>query len=290
MTRSVLITGCSSGIGAACARRFAAAGFTVFATARRLETLAALTTAGCNGRQLDVTDPVSIERVATEIEASHGGIDVLINNAGYGQQGAFEELSLDDFREQLETNLIGAIAVTQRVLPRMRERRCGRILMVSSMGGRLTFPGGAAYHASKYALEAVSDVLRFEVVRFGIDVVIVEPGLVSSDYGATSLARLAGRESGVYAAFNAGLRAALSRSFEGRLPGTSAPDDVAKVCLEAATAAPAPTRVVVGAMAEELIRLRSALGDLGWDGMLETMYPRPEPEGDADAKPRSAPR
>ena len=281
----VLLTGCSSGIGAACARRFAAAGFTVFATARRLETLAELAAVGCFCRPLDVTDLESIERVATEIETRYGGVDVLINNAGYGQQGAFEELALDDFRAQLETNLIGAIAVTQHVLPRMRERRRGRILMLSSMGGRISFPGGAAYHASKYALEAVGDVLRFEVARFGIDVVIVEPGLVASDYGATSLARLAGRDVGAYAAFSDGLRAALARSFRGDLPGTSTADDVAIACLDAATTYPAPTRVVVGAMAEELIGLRGTLGDLGWDAMLEAMYPRPGPERRTDSDP-----
>lgn len=285
MTRSALITGCSSGIGAACARRLAEAGFTVFATARRVETLADLVAVGCVGRLLDVTDLASIECVVSEIEANYGAIDVLINNAGYGQQGAVEALALDDFRAQLETNLIGAIAVTQRVLPRMRERRRGRILMVSSMGGRITFPGGAAYHASKYALEAVGDVLRFEVARFGIDVVIVEPGLVASEYGATSLARLADRESGAYATFTTGLRAALTRSFAGQVSGSSTPDEVARACLDAATADPAPTRVVVGAMAEELIRLRGTLGDLGWDQMLETMYPRPEPELDSVTDP-----
>ncbi len=278
MSRTALITGCSSGIGAACARRFADAGFTVFATARTVESLGDLAAIGCHTRPLDVTDAAGIERVVGEIETSHGSVEVLINNAGYGQQGAFEETSLDAFRAQLETNLIGAIALTQRVLPRMRERRRGLIFMISSMGGRISFPGGAAYHASKYALEAVSDVLRFEVARFGIDVVIVEPGLVASDYGRASLARLAGRESGVYAAFSEGLRAALARSFAGEVPGTSTPDEVAKACVDAATGESVPTRIVVGAMAEELIRLRGTLSDLGWDAMLETMYPRPEPE------------
>jgi NAD(P)-dependent dehydrogenase (short-subunit alcohol dehydrogenase family) len=277
MSRTALITGCSSGIGAACARRFAEAGFTVFATARRVEALADLAAIGCLTRSLDVTDAAALERVVAEIEAGHGSVEVLVNNAGYGQQGAFEETPLEAVRAQLETNLIGAIAVTQRVLPRMRERRRGRILMMSSMGGRIAFPGGASYHASKYALEAVSDVLRFEVARFGIDVVIVEPGLVASDYGKTSLDRLAGRESGAYAAFSRGLRAALTRSFAGEVPGISTPDEVAKACLDAATAQPAPTRIVVGSMAQELIRLRGSLGDHGWDALLETMYPRPEP-------------
>lgn len=275
--RSVLVTGCSSGIGAATAARFARAGFAVHATARRVEPLAALVEVGCRAHALDVTDPKTIDAVVAEIEREHGGIDVLVNNAGYGQQGAFESLSLDDFRAQLETNLIGAIAVTQRVLPRMRARRSGRVLMISSMGGRITFPGGAAYHASKFALEAVGDVLRFEVARFGIEVVVVEPGLVASDYGRTSLERLADDPTGPYAAFTRGLRAALERSFDGRVPGVSSPEEVAEACLEAATATPAPTRVVVGAMAEALIRERASLGDLGWDRLLESMYPRPSP-------------
>lgn len=275
--RTVLLTGCSSGIGAACAAAFAHAGFTVHASARRPEALTALARLGCRVHALDVTRPETIDAVVSEIEASSGQVDILVNNAGYGQQGAFEALPLDAFRAQLETNLIGAIATTQRVLPRMREGRRGRILMISSMGGRLAFPGGAAYHASKYALEAASDVLRFEVSRFGIDVVIVEPGLVSSRYGETSLAHLARPESGPYAAFHAGLRDALERSFGGAVAGISTPEEVAAACLEAATASPAPTRVVVGAMAQELVRLRSALGDRGWDELLDTMYPRPEP-------------
>jgi NAD(P)-dependent dehydrogenase (short-subunit alcohol dehydrogenase family) len=225
-----------------------------------------------------VTDGQSIEAVVAEVERGFGGVDVLVNNAGYGQQGAFEELALDDFRAQLETNLIGTIAVTQRVLPRMRERRSGRILMISSMGGRITFPGGAAYHASKYALEAVCDVLRFEVARFGIDVVVVEPGLVASGYGATSLARLVGRKTGPYAAFTAGLEAALSRSFSGEFEGASTVEEIASACFDAATKSPAPTRVVVGDMARELIRLRTTQDDAAWDALVGTMYPRPEPD------------
>lgn len=276
--RTVLLTGCSSGIGAACAEVFVRAGFTVHATARRLESLDALARLGCHVHALDVTRPETIDAVVSAIEAASGPIDVLVNNAGYGQQGAFETLSLDAFRAQLETNLLGAIATTQRVLPRMREARRGRILMISSMGGRLAFPGGAAYHASKYALEAASDVLRFEVSRFGIGVVIVEPGLVASRYGEASLARLERPESGPYAAFHAGLRDALERSFAGAVAGISTPEEVAAACLEAANASPAPTRVVVGAMAQELIRLRATLGDAGWDALLDTMYARPEPQ------------
>lgn len=282
MSRSVLITGCSSGIGLACARRFAEAGLRVFATARRVESLGALAAIGCETRTLDVTDPADAERVVAEIEAREGGVDVLVNNAGHGQQGAFETLPLSAFRAQLETNLIGAIGLTQRVLPRMRARGRGRILMMSSMGGRLAFPGGAAYHASKYALEAASDVLRFEVAGFGIAVVIVEPGLVASEFGRTALARLEqggrGEVDAAYDRFNTGLRAALTRSFAEDAPGATTADEVARACVAAALADQPPTRVVVGALAEQLLRTRASATDEAWDALLESMYPRPRPE------------
>ena len=149
--------------------------------------------------------------------------------------------------------------------------------MVSSMGGRLTFPGGSAYHASKYALEAISDVLRFEVAGFGVAVVIVEPGLVATEYGSAAIGGLAGDEHvGAYAAFTGGVRGALENSFSGGVQGTSSADEVATVVVAAATDAAPDTRYVVGAMAEQLIGLRRQLTDAQWDDMMTTMYVRPE--------------
>lgn len=274
----VLVTGCSTGIGRACAESFLAQGATVWATARRPDTLADLATAGCRTLALDVTDEASMARAVAEVEAGDGAIDVLVNNAGYGQQGALEEVPLDRWRAQFETNVFGVVRMCQLVLPGMRARRRGRIVMVSSMGGRLTFPGGSAYHASKYALEALSDVLRYEVARFGVHVVVVEPGLVATAYGAAAVDHLAGDETdGPYASFTAGVRAALTNSFAGGVPGTTEPADVAAAVVGAALDPSPPTRVVVGAMAEQLIAARRTLDDHAWDQMMTTMYPQPGP-------------
>jgi NAD(P)-dependent dehydrogenase (short-subunit alcohol dehydrogenase family) len=272
----VLITGCSSGIGRAAATRFLELGSVVYATARRVETLQALAVSGCHTLALDVTDDESMVRAIGTIEAEHGAVDVLVNNAGYGQMGALEETSLDQFRAQFATNVFGVVRMCQLVLPAMRERERGRIVMVSSMGGRITFPGGAAYHGSKYALEAISDVLRFEVAPFGVSVVIVEPGLVATEYGSAAVAGLAGdTERGAYAEFTSGVRDALVSSFSGGVDGSSTADEVAAAVVAAATDAEPATRYVVGPMAEQLIGLSQQMADTQWDEMMTTMYPRP---------------
>lgn len=274
----VLITGCSSGIGRAAAEGFTARGWTVYATARNVDALEPLVSKGCRTLALDVTDEQSMERAVRSIEAEYGSVNVLVNNAGYGQQGAIEETSIERFRRQFETNVFGAVRMCQLVLPAMRERGRGRIVMVSSMGGRLTFPGGGAYHASKYALEAISDVLRFEVAKFGVSVVIVEPGLVATPYGDTALSGLAGDEhAGAYATFTEGVRGALENSFSGGVEGTSTAEEVAVAVISAATDATPNSRYVVGAMAAQLIGLRQQLSDVEWDQMMTTMYVQPEP-------------
>ena len=181
----VLITGCSTGIGRATATHLAASGYTVIATARRVEDLADLAAAGCRTLALDVTDEGSMRAAVDAVEASHGRIDVLVNNAGYSQSGAVESVPLARTRAQFETNVFGPLRLTQLVLPGMRRRRAGRIVNVSSMGGRLVFPGGGVYHASKYALEALSDALRYELRPFGIAVVLIEPGLIRTNFAAT---------------------------------------------------------------------------------------------------------
>ena len=274
----VLITGCSSGIGHAAAEAFVAGGWTVFATARNVDTLDSLASKGCRTLSLDVTDERSMERAVRGVEAEHGAVDVLVNNAGFGQQGAIEETSIERFRSQFETNVFGAVRMCQLVLPAMRDRGRGRIVMVSSMGGRLTFPGGGAYHGSKYALEAISDVLRFEVAKFGVSVVIVEPGLVATQYGDAALSGLMGDEHvGAYAAFTKGVRGALENSFSGGVEGTSTADEVAAAIVEAATDPNPSSRHLVGAMAAQLIALRRQLSDVEWDQMMTTMYAQPEP-------------
>ena len=158
---AVLITGCSSGIGAATARHLAANGWTVWATARDPERLADLRSAGCRTLALDLADQASMADAVAAVEAEHGAVGALVNNAGYSQSGAFEAVPMERVRAQFETNVYGLVELTRLVLPGMRRRRAGRIVNLSSMGGRLVFPGGAFYHATKHAVEALSDALRF---------------------------------------------------------------------------------------------------------------------------------
>jgi len=190
----VLITGCSSGIGRAAALSLHQAGFTVYATARRTEALTDLSDRGLRTLALDVTDEESMTTAVAAVEADAGAVAVVINNAGFGLYGPVEQLPMAEIRRQFETNFFGLVRLTQLVLPGMRRQGRGRILNVSSMGGRITLPGGAFYHASKYAVEALSDALRMEVAQFGIDVVLIEPGPVKTpwnDVAAGSLSTAA---------------------------------------------------------------------------------------------------
>jgi NADP-dependent 3-hydroxy acid dehydrogenase YdfG len=180
----VLISGCSSGIGAATAAALLHEGHTVYATARRTEALVDLEALGARPLALDVTSEESMIAAVKAVEAEHGRVGTLINNAGYGEYGPIEEADLDLVRTMFETNVFGLARLTQLVLPAMRRGRSGRIVNVGSMGGRLTFPAGGFYHATKYAVEAISDALRVEVRPFGIDVILVEPGLIRTNFEA----------------------------------------------------------------------------------------------------------
>ena len=186
----VLITGCSSGIGRAAAISLYNAGFPVYATARNADTLTDLAGRGIHTLALDVTDETSMTRAVAAVEDNAGWIGVLINNAGYGLYGPVEQQPMAEIRRQFETNVFGPVRLIQLVLPGMRGRGRGRILNVSSMGGRATLPGGAFYHASKYAVEAISDALRMEVAQFGIDVVLIEPGPVNTPWNDVAAASL----------------------------------------------------------------------------------------------------
>jgi NAD(P)-dependent dehydrogenase (short-subunit alcohol dehydrogenase family) len=282
----VLITGCSSGIGRAVAPHLAALGYTVIATARRVDDLTDLAAAGCRTLPLDVNDEESMRAAVDAVEASHGRIDVLINNAGYSQSGAVESVPLARTRAQFETNVFGPLRLTQLVLPGMRRRGAGRIINVSSMGGRLVFPGGGVYHASKYAVEALSDALRYELRPFGIAVVLIEPGLIKTNFAATVGAKLstlaegspAGDAASV-AAFNdvvaKGTAAAYERGPMARMAGE--PIDVARV-IARAIAAPRPrARYTVAASATFFLTLRRWLGDAGWDWFLRSNFASPKP-------------
>lgn len=181
--RVALVTGASSGIGAATARRLAADGQTVYGAARRLDRLQELAADGVIPLAMDVTDEASMRAGIESIVREHGRLDVLVNNAGYGSYGALEDVPLEEARRQFEVNVFGAARLMQLVLPQMRAQRSGRIINVSSMGGQIYTPLGSWYHATKFALEAISDCVRVEVAPFGVDVVIIEPGGIRTEWG-----------------------------------------------------------------------------------------------------------
>jgi NAD(P)-dependent dehydrogenase (short-subunit alcohol dehydrogenase family) len=254
-----LITGASSGIGRAAALELLRAGHTVYGAARRIQSMEAVGASGGHALPMDVTNDADLERVVQTILDQQGRIDVLVNNAGFGLYGAAEDVPLEQARYQLEVNLFGPARLTQLVLPHMREQRSGTIVNVSSMGGEITFPLGAWYHASKHALEAYSDALRQEVKRFGIDVVLIQPGLIKTEFGDVTSQAL--REISGHGAYRE-LAEAMARSTQtiyGEHGKASEPIVVASAIRKAVeTARPRP-RYAVGYMARPLLALNRLL-------------------------------
>jgi NAD(P)-dependent dehydrogenase (short-subunit alcohol dehydrogenase family) len=282
-SRAVLITGCSSGIGHATALRLARGGWTVYATARRPESIADLRDAGARTLALDVTDEASMGAAVAAVEEAEGAVGVLVNNAGYSQSGAVETVPLEAARRQFETNVFGLARLTQLVLPGMRAQRWGKIVNLSSMGGRLTFPGGGWYHATKHAVEALSDALRYEVHGFGIDVIVIEPGLITTEFGEAAASAVANVSSSVdegpYAPFNAAVGALTKGAYEGpmrRLGG--GPERVAAAIEKAIDARRAPTRVTVTPSAKMMLGTRKLLTDRAWDSAMRRQFPQPGPQ------------
>ena len=278
MTRHdpVLISGCSSGIGAATAETLVRAGHTVYATARRTETLAGLEALGCHALVLDVTSEDSMIAAVKAVEADHGKVGTLINNAGFGEYGPIEEADLDRVRTMFETNVFGLARLTQLVLPAMRRSRSGRIVNIGSMGGRITFPVGGFYHASKYAVEAISDALRVEVKPFGIDVILVEPGLIRTNFESrvNESLEMGSPSHGEDTAY-ADLLAASDKSTTSGYASdfmTTSPEAVAAVILRAVESARPRSRYVVTSAAKTLINLRRFGGDRVWDATMRSRY------------------
>lgn len=279
VSKAVLITGCSTGIGRATAQRLARTGHTVYATARRLESIADLAQQGCQVLALDVCNEASMGAAVDEVERAHGAVGVLINNAGYGSEGPAEEVPMSEVRRQFETNVFGLLRLTQLVLPGMRRQRWGKVVNLSSMGGRMTLPGGGIYHATKYAIEALSDALRFEVRGFGVDVVVIEPGAIKTEFGNTAIARVdALGGSSDYAAFREVLKQNIRNAYEGPMAAFAVgPEAVAKVIEKAITARRPRTRYVITLGAHMLIGMRRLLSDRAFDAVLRTMMAPPRP-------------
>ena len=277
-SRAVLITGCSTGIGRATAVRLAKSGWRVYATARRLESIADLAAAGCETLRLDVCDEASMRAAVKHVEERCGAVGVLINNAGYGSEGPTEEVAMDEVRLQFETNVFGLLRLTQLCAPGMRRQGWGRIVNVGSVGGSLVLPGGGIYHATKYALEALSDALRFEMRGFGIDVVLVKPGPIKTAFGDTALAKVeatAGAPS-PYDPFRAVLKKQIRAAYEGPMGALAAePDAVAQVIEKAIGARRPRTRYTVTLAARVLMATRRRLSDRAFDAVMRTQFPTP---------------
>ncbi len=279
----MLITGCSTGIGHATALRLASSGWNVYASARKPESLADLESAGCHTLALDVTDESSMRAAVETVEAAEGAVGVLINNAGYSQSGAIETVPLEAVRRQFETNIFGLVRLTQLVLPKMRAQGWGKIVNLGSMGGRLSFPGGGHYHATKYALEALSDALRFELRGFGIDVILLEPGLITTEFGAAATASMTDVESSPddpYAHFNATVGAVTKGAYDGpmRMLGAG-PERVAKVIERAITRSRPPARITITPSAKLSILTRRLMSDRAWDAAMRRQFPQPRIKG-----------
>src|SRR5919202_738904 len=269
VSKAVLITGCSSGIGRATAQRLADAGWAVYATARRVEAIGDLEAGGCTTLSLDVTDESSMQAAVAAVEGAEGAVGALVNNAGYSQSGAIEEVTLEQVRRQFETNVFGLVRMRQLVLPGMRRQGFGRIVNLSSMGGKFTFPGGGFYHATKHSVEAISDALRFEVRGFGIQVVIIEPGLIRTGFGEAAVGSIKGGATGdgPYADFNAAVAESTKGVYEegplARLGG--GPETVAHAVEKAITARRPKTRYKVTPSARMILTTRRLLPDRAWD-------------------------
>jgi NADP-dependent 3-hydroxy acid dehydrogenase YdfG len=278
----VLITGCSTGIGAATASLLAERGLTVYATARRPETLRDLEAKGCRALALDVTDEDSMSAAVAQVESDEGAVWALVNNAGYSQSGALETLDLDSVRAQFETNVFGLLRMTQLVLPGMRRVGEGRVVNIGSMGGKLTFPGGGVYHATKYAVEALSDALRFEVQGFGVKVVLVEPGLITTEFANTAVASVdtgatgADGDEGPYARFNRSVRKGTAAAYTGPMSKLGGPpESVAKVVHKALTSSRPRARYTVTPSAKLAITQRRVTPDRLWDLGMRAQFPVP---------------
>jgi NAD(P)-dependent dehydrogenase (short-subunit alcohol dehydrogenase family) len=278
-SKAVLITGCSSGIGHATALLLVREGWTVYATARRPDTLSDLEAAGGKTLPLDVTDEASMSAAVDAVIAAEGAVGVLINNAGYSQSGAVESVPLDQVRRQFETNVFGLIRMCQLVLPGMRDQHWGRIVNLSSMGGRLTFPGGGLYHGSKYAVEAISDALRFEVQGFGVEVIVIEPGLIVTNFGDTAAGSVGDWDgAGPYADFNRDVARAIEDVYHGPLVKLGGgPDAVAKAIAGALSTDHPKTRYPVTVSAHLMINQRRLMPDRLWDRVMRTQFPVPKP-------------
>ena len=270
MKKVILLTGASSGIGYQTAESLAKEGHVVYGAARRTEKMETLKQFGVKSIYLDVTDEESIKSSIDTIIGNEGRIDVLINNAGYGSYGAIEDVEINEARRQFEVNLFGLARLVQLVLPHMRKQKEGRIINVSSMGGRLTTYFGAWYHATKYALEAFSDALRMEVSDFGIDVSLIEPGGIKTEWGIIAANKLANSaKGGAYEKEAMKTAKGMKKQYSGNL--LSNPIVITKAISKAVNSNRPKARYLIGFMAKPLVFLHTILPTKVFDKIMKKL-------------------
>ena len=266
----VLITGASSGMGKETAKTLIGEGYTVYAAARRVERMVDLEEMGGIPIKMDVTVEEDLVAAVEQIQANHGGVDILINNAGFGLYGAVEDVSLDAARYQFEVNMFGMARLTQLVLPYMRQQRAGKIVNISSMGGKIYTTLGAWYHATKHAVESYSDCLRLETKQFGIDVIVIEPGGIQTDFLNVTMSQI-----GKVTPPDSAYRPMVDRMAEmsaNMSPNAGSPPSVIANTISRAIKARRPrTRYAVGYGARPLIALRKWGGDRVFDQVMGRM-------------------
>jgi len=267
MDKTAFVTGASAGIGEATARALLAAGCRVFAGARRLDRMAALAAAGATLLKLDLTDDASIVAAVNTIKSAAGRIDLLVNNAGYGSYGALEDVPLDEGRRQFEVNVFGLARLCQLVLPMMRAQKSGKIVNVTSIGGKIWEPLGAWYHATKFAVEGLSDCLRVEVAPFGVDVIVIEPGAIRTEWAGIAREGLLQMSGGsAYAELARNHARMLATADTSSL--ASPPEVVARTIVRAVTARRPKTRYATGGGARTILFLRKILPDRMFDRLI----------------------
>ena len=272
MSKVILITGASSGMGHATAKMLAERGHTVYGGARRIDRMDDLKELGVIPVSMDVTKPEDNQYVVDQIIKEQGRIDVLINNAGFGLYGPVEEVSMEDAKYQFEVNMFGLAQLTQLVIPHMRKQQSGRIISTSSMGGKIYTPLGAWYHATKHALEGWSDCLRIELAPFNIQVVLIEPGGVQTEFGdvvGKQLTKLYD-ESAYQEQMDPFIK--MMKDMEERSPFGTKPEVLAREFTKAVESPRPKTRYVKGAMAKPLLFVRKWFGDRMYDRLVTRMF------------------
>lgn len=268
----VLITGASSGIGKETARLLSQRGYKVYGAARRIDKMKELEQFGVKLLEMDVTDDDSMTAGITSIIKNEGRIDVLVNNAGYGSYGALEDVPMSEAKYQFEVNIFGLARLTQLVLPYMRQQHSGRIINISSIGGRIGEPHGAWYHATKFAVEGLSDSLRMELKEFGIDVVVIQPGAIKTEWAGIAREKMLQTSGNTAYSSLTQKHAAMFEKAGGKMG--SDPIIIARTIEKAVTATKPKTRYSAGSGAKPILMARSILSDRMFDNLMLGMINR----------------